>query len=52
VDVNPVSHLVTAVRSLMAGNADTTEIVWVLIASVVLTAVLGPIAMRIYRTRT
>ncbi|MEU4362581.1 ABC transporter permease [Promicromonospora sp. NPDC023987] len=52
VDVNPVSHLVTAVRGLMAGNPDTAEIVWVLIASVVLTAVLGPIAMRIYRTRT
>ena len=52
VNVNPVSHLVTAERSLMAGSPDTTEIVWVLIASVVLTAVLGPIAMRIYRNKT
>lgn len=52
VEVNPVSHLVTAERSLMAGSPDTTEIVWVLIASVVLTAVLGPIAMRIYRNKT
>jgi ABC-2 type transport system permease protein len=52
VEINPVSHLVTAVRGLMAGNADTAEIFWVLVASVVLTAVLGPIAMRIYRTKT
>jgi len=52
VDVNPVSHLVTAVRGLMAGSADTTEILWVLIASAALTAVLGPVAMRIYRTRS
>ena len=52
VEVNPVSHLVTAERSLMAGSPDTTEIVWVLVAAVVLTAVLGPIAMRIYRNKT
>ena len=51
VDVNPVSHLVTAVRGLMAGTPDGGEIVWVLVASVVLTAVLGPITMRLYRTR-
>lgn len=51
VDVNPVSHLVTAVRGLMAGTPDGGEIVWVLVASVVLTAVFGPITMRLYRTR-
>ncbi|CAM3602390.1 ABC transporter permease [Isoptericola cucumis] len=51
VDVNPVSHLVTAVRGLMAGQPDSGEIVWVLVASVVLTAVFGPITMRLYRTR-
>jgi ABC-2 type transport system permease protein len=39
-------------KGVLAGSPDTSEIVWVLIASVVLTAVLGPIAMRIYRTRT
>ncbi|MFI2485528.1 ABC transporter permease [Promicromonospora kroppenstedtii] len=52
VEVNPVTHLVTAERSLMAGSPDTSAILWVLVASVVLTAVLGPIAMRIYRTKT
>jgi ABC-2 type transport system permease protein len=51
VDANPVTHLVTAVRGLMAGRPDAGEIVWVLIAAVVLTAVFGPITMRLYRTR-
>ncbi len=51
VDINPVSHLVTAVRGLMAGQPDGGEILWVLIAAVVLTAVFGPITMRLYRTR-
>jgi len=51
VEINPVTHLVTAVRGLMAGQPDSGEIVWVLVASVVLTGVLGPITMRLYRTR-
>lgn len=51
VDVNPVSHLVTAVRGLMAGTPDGGEIVWVLVAAVVLTGVFGPITMHLYRTR-
>jgi len=52
VEINPVSHLVTAVRGLMAGQPDSGEILWVLVASVILTAVLGPITMRLYRTRS
>jgi ABC-2 type transport system permease protein len=52
VEINPVSHLVTAVRGLMSGQPDSGEILWVLIASVVLTAVLGPVTMRLYRTRS
>jgi len=51
VDINPVSHLVTAVRGLMAGQPDGGEIVWVFVAAVVLTGVFGPITMRLYRTR-
>lgn len=51
VEVNPVTHLVTAVRGLMAGQPDSGEILWTLIASVVLTAVFSPITMRLYRTR-
>ncbi|MFF2270579.1 ABC transporter permease [Cellulosimicrobium cellulans] len=52
VEVNPVTHLVTAVRGLMAGEPATEGIVWVLVASVVLTAVLAPITMRLYRNRS
>ena len=52
VEINPVSHLVTAVRGLMAGQPDSGEILWVLVASVILTAVLGPITMRLYSTRS
>ncbi|SKC38765.1 ABC transporter permease [Krasilnikoviella flava] len=51
VEINPVTHLVTAVRGLMAGQPDGSEIVWVLVASVVLTGVFGPITMHLYRTR-
>jgi ABC-2 type transport system permease protein len=51
VEVNPVSHLVTAVRGLMAGTATFGDVVWALVASALLTAVLAPITMRIYRTR-
>ena len=52
VDINPVSHLVTAVRGLMGGTATFSDIGWVLIVSAVLTAVFAPITMRIYRTRS
>lgn len=52
VRVNPVSHLVTAVRELMAGTATLPDIAWVLLASVALTAVFAPITMRIYRNRS
>lgn len=51
VDINPVSHLTTAVRGLMGGTVETSQVLWVLLASVLLTAVFGPITMRLYRTR-
>jgi ABC-2 type transport system permease protein len=50
VGVNPVSQLVTAVRALMAGT--TSQVGWVLLASVLLVAVFGPLAMRLNRART
>lgn len=49
VDVNPVTHLVTAVRGLMAGTATTGQVGWVLLASAALTVVFAPLAMRRYR---
>jgi ABC-2 type transport system permease protein len=49
VSFNPVTHLVTASRSLMHGQgAAMGSIVWVLIASGIITAVFAPIALRLY----
>jgi ABC-2 type transport system permease protein len=49
VNLNPITHLVTAVRGLMHGAALTTEIAWVLMSCAVLVAVFGPLTMRLYR---
>ncbi|ACY96339.1 MULTISPECIES: ABC transporter permease [Thermomonospora] len=51
VDVNPITHLVAAVRGLMAGRVDGGEIVWTLAAGGVLTAVFGTLTMRLYNRR-
>jgi ABC-2 type transport system permease protein len=48
VHVNPVSHLVTAERGLLAGQAAVGQIAWVLIASAALTAVFAPLTARLY----
>jgi ABC-2 type transport system permease protein len=49
VNVNPVSHLVTAERTLMAGTASAGQVGWVVLASVALIAVFGPLTMHLYR---
>jgi ABC-2 type transport system permease protein len=51
VDVNPISHVVTAERGLMAGTATAGQIGWVLLASAALIAVFGPLTAHLYRTR-
>jgi daunorubicin/doxorubicin transport system permease protein len=48
VKVNPISHLSTAARGLMHGDASMTEIGWVLLWSVALVAIFGPLTMRLY----
>lgn len=48
VSVNPVTHLANASRGLMHGNPATTDVLWVLIASAVITAIFAPIALRMY----
>lgn len=45
---NPVTHLTTAARGLIHGGVQVVDILWVLIASAVITAVFAPIAMRMY----
>ncbi|PFG19557.1 ABC transporter permease [Serinibacter salmoneus] len=49
VGVNPVAHLVTAVRDLMAGAAPGPELVWTLGWSAALIAVFGTLTMWRYR---
>jgi ABC-2 type transport system permease protein len=51
VDVNPVSHLVTAERGLMGGHPAAGQITWVLVASAVLVAVFAPATARLYARR-
>lgn len=45
---NPVSHLVTAARGLMAGGASAGDVIWVVSAALVVIAVFGPLTMRLY----
>jgi ABC-2 type transport system permease protein len=49
VDVNPISILATASRGLMAGDAAGGDIAVVLATAVALTAVFGPLTMRLYQ---
>lgn len=49
VSINPVAHLVTAVRGIMSGAATPGEIGLALLAPAIVTAICAPIAMRLYR---
>ena len=49
VDVNPISHLITAARGLMEGEAAGGDIALVLAEGAVLTAVFAPLTTRLYR---
>jgi ABC-2 type transport system permease protein len=49
VAINPVTHLASASRGLMHGNAAARDVIYVLVASALVTAVFAPIAMRMYR---
>jgi ABC-2 type transport system permease protein len=51
VNVNPITRLVAAVRSLMAGTPDGGELMWVLASVVVLIAVFGTLTMRLYNRK-
>ncbi|MGI5131115.1 ABC transporter permease [Pseudonocardia sp. CA-107938] len=49
IEVNPITHLATVVRGLMHGSVPAGEIGWVLVSSLLLVAVFGPITMVLYR---
>ena len=51
VKLNPITHLVAAVRSMMAGRWDMGEVVWVLAASAMFILIFGPLTMRLYNRK-
>ena len=51
VDVNPMSHLVTATRGLMDGDAAADDIGLALAEAGVMTAVFAPLTGRLYRSK-
>ncbi|WP_018635173.1 ABC transporter permease [Parafrankia elaeagni] len=51
VDVNPISHLVTAVRGLMHDTVTAGQLGWVFLWCAILVAVFAPITMRLYARR-
>jgi ABC-2 type transport system permease protein len=51
VDLNPVSHLVTAARGLTAGTATLSQAAWPVLAAAAMTLVFAPLTMHLYRTR-
>jgi len=51
VEVNPITHLATVIRGLMHGSVPAGEIGWVLVSSVLLVGVFGPITMVLYRKK-
>ncbi|MBL0885971.1 ABC transporter permease [Myceligenerans indicum] len=48
VQVNPVSHLVTAVRELTGTGTATSEVTWTLVGAALVVVVLAPLAVRAY----
>ena len=50
-DVNPVSLMTTAMRDVMAGTATLEQVALALVAPVVLTLVLAPVTLLLYRRK-
>lgn len=51
VNNNPITHLSSAVRELMAGTTPGSSLVWALAWVVLLVAVFGPVTMRLYNRK-
>jgi ABC-2 type transport system permease protein len=51
IEVNPITHVVTAARGLLAGTVTAGQVGWVVAASAALTVVFAPLTMRLYRNR-
>jgi ABC-2 type transport system permease protein len=51
IDVNPITHVVIAVRGLTAGTATAGQVGWVLAAAAALTVIFAPLTMHLYRDK-
>lgn len=51
IDINPVSHLVTAARALIHGAPAGSEVAWVLVTCVALIVVFAPLTMWLYQRK-
>jgi ABC-2 type transport system permease protein len=51
IEINPVTHLVTAVRRLIHGIPPAGEVTWVLLACAALIIVFAPLTMRLYQRK-
>jgi ABC-2 type transport system permease protein len=51
VDVNPISHLVAAVRALMDGDWDGKAMTWVAVSGAAFTVIFGALTMRAYNRK-
>lgn len=51
VHVNPLTHLVGAMRGLLVGGPVAADVAWTLVSCVVLVAVFLPLALRAYRRK-
>jgi ABC-2 type transport system permease protein len=51
VDVNPVSHLADTSRALMAGDAAGGDLLYVVVAATIVTAIFAPITNHLYKTK-
>ena len=50
-DINPVSHVVTATRTLMAGTATTPQVLWAVAAAGVLIMIFAPLTALLYQRK-
>ncbi len=48
VDLNPITHLTSAVRGLMGTGAAASDLIWVFASSAVLISIFAPLTMRVY----
>jgi oleandomycin transport system permease protein len=52
VEVNPIRHLMDAMRGLMVGGPVATPVLWTLMWMVVFVVVFAPLALAAYRRST